>query len=349
MNEPAVFDGPGKTLPEDCRHRSDSGPKAHGEIHNAYGTLMAQASREGALKAHPDQRPFILSRGGGAGIQRHAAVWTGDNSSCWEHLAESIPMLLNLGLSGVPFCGADVGGFLDDCTGELLVRWTQVGAFTPFFRNHTNNESRSQEPWAFGEEVESICRGFINLRYQLLPYIYSTFAEAQRSGAPIMRPLAWHHANDPTAARCSDQFLLGRDLMVAPALQKDATARSVYFPTGLWFDFWNGTLIEGGQHVARPVDLATCPLYLRAGAIAPMAAPRQFIDPREADAEIYLHVWLGGRGNSIGMKTTENRCSSWKADAPGVASRWWTWMRQASCVSEKRPDHGKATWKSGGS
>jgi len=296
MNEPSVFDGPGKTLPEDSRHQTDFGPRPHGEIHNAYGSLMARASREGALKAAPDKRPFIVSRGGGAGIQRHSAVWTGDNSSCWEHLAESVPMLLNLGLSGVPICGADAGGFLDDCTGELLARWTQLAAFTPFFRNHANNESCPQEPWVFGEEIESICRGFITLRYQLLPYLYSTFAEAETSGAPIMRPLVWHHANDPIAAKCGDQFLLGRDLMVAPVVQKDATARSIYFPSGLWFDFWTGAMVEGGQHIARPVELATCPLYLRGGAIVPMAVPRQSIDPAEPDTEIHLHIWMGGRG-----------------------------------------------------
>lgn len=296
MNEPSVFNAPGKTLPEDSRHKTDFGPRTHREVHNAYGTLMAQTSREGALKAAPKKRPFIVSRGGNAGIQRHAAVWTGDNSSCWEHLAESVPMLLNLGLSGVPICGADAGGFLDDCTGELLARWTQLAAFTPFFRNHANNESCAQEPWVFGEEVESICRGFISLRYQLLPYIYSAFAEAAANGTPIMRPLAWHHANDPIAAKCGDQFLFGRDLMVAPVLQKDATARSIYFPKGLWFDFWTGAVVEGGQHIARPVELATCPLYVRGGAIVPMAVPRQFIDPEERDSEIHLHIWLGGRG-----------------------------------------------------
>jgi alpha-glucosidase len=296
MTEPAIFDGPGKTLPEDCRHQTDFGPRKHATVHNAYGLLMAQAAYDGSLLALSNRRPFIVSRGGHSGIQRHAAVWTGDNSSSWEHLAESIPMLLNLGLSGVPFCGSDVGGFLEDCTGELLIRWTQLGAFTPFFRNHTNTGTRAQEPWAFGEEVEDICRSFISLRYQLLPYLYSCFAEASCSGAPIMRPLAWHYTNDPVATKCSDQFLLGRDLLLAPILGKDATARSVYLPAGLWFDFWTGEAYEGRQHIVQAAELETCPLFLRGGAIVPMAAPRQSIDPAIPDAEINLHVWLSGRG-----------------------------------------------------
>jgi alpha-glucosidase len=297
MNEPAIFDGPGKTLPEDSVHQTDNGRHRHCELHNAYGTQMAAASRAGALLHDPDARPFILSRGGWAGIQRHSAVWTGDNSSCWEHLAESIPMLLNLGLSGVPFCGADVGGFLDDCTGELLVRWTQLGAFTPFFRNHCNNDSRRQEPWTFSPEVESICGAFISLRYQLMPYLYAQFARAKRDGTPIMRPLLWQWPTDPIAARCSDQFLLGPDLMIAPILQADAAARCVYLPAGTWHSFLTGETFEGGQHIAQPVSLAGIPIYVRGGGLIPMVPPRQFIDHRESDEEILLHVYLGGRGH----------------------------------------------------
>lgn len=296
MSEPAIFDRPGKTLPDHAAHRTDHGPAKHRDVHNLYGTLMAAASRDGALRHAPDSRPFILSRGGWAGIQRHAAVWTGDNSSCWEHLAESVPMLLNLGLSGVPFCGADVGGFLDDCTGELLARWTQLAAFTPFFRNHSNNESRPQEPWGFGPEIESICRAYISLRYQMLPYFYCQFAEAHRTGAPIMRPLLWHWPTDPVAARCSDQFLLGPDLMVAPITQPDAAARSVYLPAAKWHSFLTDEIHEGRQHIAQEVALAGIPVYVRGGGLLPMSPARQFIDPDQPDEEILLHVYLGGRG-----------------------------------------------------
>ncbi|MEW6304597.1 MAG: TIM-barrel domain-containing protein [Verrucomicrobiota bacterium] len=293
MNEPATFDPP-KTLPGKCVHRSDHGRVSHAEIHNAYGLQMARASRKGALEAAPERRPFIISRAGYAGIQRYAAVWTGDNSSTWEHLAESVPMLLNLSLSGVPFCGADIGGFLDSATGELLARWTQLAAFTPFFRNHSNIESRDQEPWAFGPGVENICRYYITMRYQLLPYLYGLFAEANRTGVPIMRPLGWHYQNDPVAMAASDQFLLGADLLVAPILRPGAVARSVYLPRGTWFNFWTGEAFDGFQHVVAEGGMDVLPLFVRGGALLPMVPPREFIDA-QPDELVNLHVWPGER------------------------------------------------------
>lgn len=311
MNEPALFDTPGKTLPETCVHRScnlqvanqtDAQAEAcdyatpHAAVHNLYGSAMAAASREGALLAAPDKRPFILTRAGYAGIQRHAAVWTGDNSSTWEHLAESIPMLLNLSLSGVAFCGADTGGFMDNCTGELLARWTQLAAFTPFFRNHANIDSRRQEPWALGPRTEALCRDAITLRYQMLPYLECLFAEAHRTGTPIMRPLLWHHPNDPAAVACEDQFLLGENLMVAPILRPGAPARSVYLPHGLWFDFWSGGLFEGGQHIVAEAVAEHIPVFVRAGAVIPTTTPRQFLTS-ERDATVNLHVWPHGRSS----------------------------------------------------
>jgi len=328
MNEPALFDTPGKTLPDDCVHRSRNLQVAnpteaqaeacdyetpHASVHNLYGSAMAAASRVGALLAAPDKRPFILTRSGYAGIQQHAAVWTGDNSSTWEHLAESIPMLLNLSLSGVVFCGADVGGFLDHCTGELLTRWTQLAAFTPFFRNHANIDSRRQEPWAFGPRIESLCRDAIVLRYQMLPHLDCLFAEAHRTGAPIMRPLLWHHPNDPAAVACEDQFLLGESLLVAPILRPGATARSVYLPRGLWFDFWSGGLYEGGQHIVVEAVAEHIPVFVRAGAVISTTAPRQFLT-NERDATVNLHVWPHGRsvftwheddGESLGYERGE--------------------------------------------
>jgi alpha-glucosidase len=155
MNEPTTFDVPSKTLPDDCVHRTDFGAMNHSAVHNLYGMQMARASREGALKHRSDRRPFVITRAGYAGVQRYALVWTGDNSSSWEHLADSVQMLLNLGVSGVAFCGADVGGFFDNTTPELLVRWTQLAAFTPFFRNHSHTGTVDQEPWAFSRSGKS--------------------------------------------------------------------------------------------------------------------------------------------------------------------------------------------------
>jgi alpha-glucosidase len=295
MNEPANFALPTKTLPENSIHHSDFGLMKHAEAHNLYGMQMARASREGALAHAPNQRPFVITRAGYAGVQRHAMVWTGDNSSVWEHLADSVQMYLNLSVSGLAFCGGDVGGFLDNVTPELLARWTQMAAFVPFFRNHSNIGTIDQEPWAFGLRVEAICRRHIELRYQLLPYFYSLFAEAHRVGTPIMRPLFWHHQNDPVAVATGDQFLLGADLLVAPVLQQGVVARSVYLPRGEWFNFWTGGRFAGGQHIVAPAPLETIPLFVRAGAIIPMSAVQQFVGENESGV-VNLHIWPGPRG-----------------------------------------------------
>jgi alpha-glucosidase len=167
MNEPAVF--PSTTLPDAVQHAADAGPTDHRALHNVYGQLMAEASADGLRRARPADRPFLISRAGYAGIQRTALTWTGDNASSWEHLRLSIPMVLNLGLSGQPFSGADVGGFNGDATGELMARWTQLGAFLPFFRNHNGAPNAPQEVYVFGDPFESICRRFIEWRYRLLP------------------------------------------------------------------------------------------------------------------------------------------------------------------------------------
>lgn len=296
MNEPANFALKTKTLPLDCVHETEIGPKTHLEVHNAYGSEMAKASRAGVLKARPTERPFVITRDGYAGVQKHALVWTGDNSSNWEHLADSISMLLNLSVSGVPFCGADVGGFLDSCNGELLGRWMMLGAFTPFFRNHSNIGTRDQEPWCFGEEIEAVCRGAIQMRYQLLPYIYALFDRAARDGTPIMRPLWWHYQNDPQCAATQDEFLLGESLLVAPVIQPGAQARSVYLPPGTWHDFWSPETFRGRAHVLAEAPLSRIPLYLKAGAIVPFVPVAQHTGEYSAET-VTLQIWPGADGS----------------------------------------------------
>jgi alpha-glucosidase len=257
---------------------------------------MARASREGSLRHAPERRPFVVTRAGYAGIQRHAVVWTGDNSSTWEHLDEAVRMLLNLSVSGVPFCGADVGGFLGNATPELFARWMQFATFTPFFRGHTDIGTRDHEPWAFGSGVEEISRSFLTIRYRLLPLLYALFAEAHRTGSPVMRPLFWRYQNDPVAVACADQFLLGDDLLVAPVLRAGAVARSVYLPNDVWFDFWTGERFEGGDHVLADAPLERIPLFVRAGALIPMGRERQSIGPGDDEGEVQLHVWPGHSG-----------------------------------------------------
>ncbi len=308
MNEPANFARPDRTLDPAARHRTDHGLRRHHQVHNVYGMQMARASQEGMLRAgrragtastdgSPARtpRPFVITRAGYAGIQRHAVLWTGDNSACWEHLSDSLQMLLNLGLSGVPFVGSDVAGFLDNPTPELFVRWLQMAVFTPFLRNHSNVETLDQEPWAFGPDIEEIARASLHLRYQLIPYLYGLLNHAARTGAPIMRPMLWHHANDPVAVACSDQFLLGESLLVAPILRQGRVARSVYLPRGEWFDFWTGELFPGGVHVLRPAPLERIPLLIKAGTILPMTQVRPFIGPREPKT-VVLHIWPRDEG-----------------------------------------------------
>jgi alpha-glucosidase len=295
MNEPASFLPPTKTLPEQCRHHTEHGLIRHALAHNVYGMQMARASFDGSLLQQPDHRPFIITRAAYAGTQRHAMVWTGDNASSWEHLADSVQMLLNLGLSGFPFCGGDAGGFLDNCTPELYARWLQLAAFTPFFRNHTMLGTMPHEPWCFGPEVESVVRSYIELRYQLLPYWYGLFAEAHRTGSPIMRPMVWEQQHDPVAATCGDQFLIGSSLLVAPILHQGAVARSVYLPGGTWFEYWTGRRHPGGRHVVAEAPLSRMPIYVRGGSIVPMIPVRQHTGGR-SNALVYLHLWRGGSG-----------------------------------------------------
>lgn len=295
MNEPANFALPTKTLELECQHRTEHGVRSHEAVHNVYGMQMARASREGSLAFDPTKRPFVITRAGYAGVQRHAMVWTGDNSSTWEHLADSIQMLCNLSLSGVPFCGGDAGGFMDNTTGELLARWMQCASLTPFFRNHSNIGTVPQEPWAFGSSVEGICRQAIELRYRLMPYLYGLFHEANRLGTPIMRPLLFHYQNDREAVSRSDEFLLGSDLLVAPVLRQGARTREVYLPQGTWFDFWTGERLRGPIHLVASAPLNRLPLYVRGGAIIPMTSVHQHAGEYSVE-DIVVHLWVEGRG-----------------------------------------------------
>ncbi|MGD8624311.1 MAG: glycoside hydrolase family 31 protein, partial [Anaerolineae bacterium] len=262
MNEPAIFGG---EMPANVRHHYEGRGASHDQVHNIYGLQMARASAEGLARLRPGERVPLISRAGYAGLQRYALVWTGDNHSTWAHLRLGVSVCLNLGLSGVAFCGPDVGGFAGDCTGELLARWTQVGALTPFFRNHSAIATARQEPWAFGQPYESICRRWIELRYELLPYIYTAAWQAARSGLPMMRPLALAYPHDLATYGLDDQFLFGDALLAAPVGHPGQRSRPVYLPGGEWYDFWSGERRSGRIEAEAP--LARLPLYVRAGTV----------------------------------------------------------------------------------
>lgn len=290
MNEPALFDG--HVLPDDVPFSLEGLGSTHRQAHNVYGTQMARATAEGLARLRPHQRHLVISRSAFAGHQRHAMVWTGDNHSTWEHLRLTVAMGLSLGLSGIAFHGADVGGFMGDCTGELLARWMQLAAFTPFFRNHAAMGTVDQEPWAFGETVEAICRRAIELRYELLPAIYTAFWESWQTGAPIMRPLALAYQNDPRAVDLDDQFTMGSDLLVAPVLEPGAAGRTVYLPAGAWYDFWTSEKRTGGCEVWVNAPLERIPLFVKAGTVLPMQPVIQHTDQPTPDT-LTLHVYPG--------------------------------------------------------
>ncbi len=285
MNEPATGDIPCDAM------AFGGGTLPHARFHNQYGTLMAMGTVEGLLAAMPGRRTFVLSRAGSPGIQRYAANWLGDNYSRWDHLWMGIPMALGFGVSGQPFLGADVGGFMENTSPELLVRWYQYGALTPFCRNHNCANQNDQYPWVFGAAVEAMCRHAIELRYRLLPYLYAAFVEASETGAPVQRPLVFDYQDDLGARQVDDQFLLGRDLLVAPIYEQGRTARLVYLPAGTWYD-QDGGSHEGPDWITAPAPLDTIPFYVRGGSVVPMwpEAPRSTMDHRPASVE--LHVFI---------------------------------------------------------
>lgn len=284
----------GKTLPYDARH----GDKRHLEVHNAYASGMAKASSDAFGQWAPERRAFVLTRAGFAGIQRHAAMWTGDNSSHWAHLELSLSMLQGLGMSGVPFCGADIPGFLGRPSGELLVRWMQAGVFYPLMRNHSARGVVPKEPWRFGEPYLTLAREALVRRYRLLPMLYTLMHEAAHSGLPPMRPLVLHAPGDAEALRWSDQFLFGPGLLVAPIVKPKQTRRVVYLPEGRWQPFFDlepsGPIIEGPTFAIAHAPLGVTPMWLKEGHAVPLTGGA----PHTATAwwdPLTWHIALGPR------------------------------------------------------
>jgi alpha-glucosidase len=299
MNEPSLFVPFQSTMPNGVVHPGGGDePKLHGQIHNTYGSLMARSVRDGLLRLSPDERPFVITRSGYAGLQRHALQWTGDNSSWWEHIWMSMPQLQNMGLSGVAWAGVDVGGFFDDCDGELLARFTEFGVFQPFCRNHSIKGSKQQEPWAFGEPYESVCREMITLRQRLLPYLYTLFEECHRTGAPIFRPLLFEYPDDETTYTMDDEFLLGDALLVAPITRPGIEHRHVYLPQGTWSHYWTGERIEGPAHVLAHAPLGEPAIYARANTAVPMWPAMNHVGERPADPLTILIHPAEGMGES---------------------------------------------------
>jgi len=271
MNEPSVFQRADKTMPLDTRHRLDDGSTLeHRAVHNMFGMQNARATYEGLRKLQGDERPFVLTRAAYAGTQRYAATWTGDNSATWNHLWMSTPMLLNLGLSGYPLSGDDIGGFAGTPPADLLTRWYEVGAFNPIYRDHANKGTGDHEPWANGPEHEAIRRRYIELRYKLLPYVYTGIEETTRTGLPFMHPLFLDYPQVEGFYRDDRDFLFGHDILVAPVLTERIDPMEVTLPPGDWYDFWTAQKHASSEKIVLRPAIGEMPLYVRAGAIIPM-------------------------------------------------------------------------------
>jgi len=304
MNEPALFLRADKTMPLDTVHRLDDGTTLdHHALHNVYGMQNVRATYDGLRKLQANERPFVLTRAAYSGAQRYAATWTGDNSSTWNHLKMSTPMLLSMGISGFPLIGDDIGGFAGSPTADLLTRWFEVGALNPIYRDHTAKGTADQEPWVHGPEHEAIRRKYIELRYVLMPYLYTGIEEASRTGLPLMRPVFLEYPQASDFYGDNRDFLFGRDFFVAPVTTEMVDAEEILLPPGEWYDFWTNTKLSSKEKLSLHPRLDEMPLYVRAGAIVPMQPLVQSTEEKP-NGPLELRVYLPGSASNNDCRGT---------------------------------------------
>jgi alpha-glucosidase len=286
MNEPAAFVLWGDpSLPKVAQHCLEGRGGDHREAHNVYGLLEAEAAYESIRQYRPQQRPFIVSRSGWAGLQRYAWTWTGDTVSTWEALRQTVATVVGLGLSGIPYTGPDIGGFQGNPSAELYLRWFQMATFLMFYRTHSSTSVAPRTPWTYGEPYLSIIRSFLQLRYQLMPYFYTLAWETTQKGYPPVRPLFWSDWNNQSLWDVEDAFCLGDALLVYPIMREGErlptaelhSTRTISLPRGHWYNFWNDSIIEGGKTVELEAPLEQIPLLVKAGSILPMEDSEQLI------------------------------------------------------------------------
>jgi alpha-glucosidase len=291
MNEPGAFTLWGDaTLPRPTLHHLEGQGGNHVEAHNVYGLMQAVAGYEALRDYQPEKRPFIVSRSGWAGLQRYAWTWTGDVATSWGGLQQTIPTVLGLGLSGIPYSGPDIGGFKGDPSAELYLRWFQTSAFLPFCRTHCANNVKPRTPWSYGEPILSIVREFLHRRYQLIPYFYTLAWEATQTGIPLVRPLFWCDPTDNRLWSVEDVFLVGDGLLVCPVVKEQMRERSVILPAGHWYNFWDDHLLEGPAVVTLDAPLQRIPILVKAGSLIPM----------EVNGELHLHLYAPITGIGLG-------------------------------------------------
>ncbi|MFE0645755.1 glycoside hydrolase family 31 protein [Streptomyces sp. NPDC058877] len=329
MNEPVSFVPFGDpTLPRSARHALEGRGGDHGEAHNVYGLGMARAGYEGLRRLRPDERPFLFSRSGWAGMQRFGGTWSGDVSTGWPGLRASLSLVLGLGLCGVPYSGPDVGGFDGSPSPELFLRWYQLGAWLPLFRTHAAIDAGRREPWEFGPEVLEHARAALLERERLHPYFATLARLARMTGAPYVRPLWWGAPEDRLLRDCEDAFLLGDALLVAPVLTPGADGRAVRLPRGRWYDTATGRAHEGPGQVLLDAPLSRVPVLARAGAVLPV---------RGEDGELALEVWAPAAGRTGGGLVVRDTGDGWE---PAEIERYQSRLVGGRVVVERVGDEG---------
>jgi alpha-glucosidase len=296
MNEPATW---GQRFPDMVEFDFDGNKATHKRAHNVYGFQMARSTFEGVRKIAPAKRPFVLTRAFYSGIQRYSAVWTGDNTASDEHLLLGVNLVNNLGLAGIPFAGVDIGGFNGNGSRELFARWITVGAFTPFFRVHAAIYTKEQDPWSFGEDVEEISKTYIELRYKLLPYLYSTFYEATKTGMPVARSLVLTNTFDQTIYNDAykQQYMFGQSLMIAPLVSNQQFAK-VYLPEGEWYDLHTERKFAGKKEIIVEAPLERLPVFVKGGGLLLMQSLVQTTKQQPEDV-LTVHCFAGKQGSDF--------------------------------------------------
>ena len=291
MNEPAVMEVPNKTFPDDVRHEYDGNRCSHRKAHNVYGMQMARATYQGVKKFAYPKRPFVITRAAYSGTQRYTSTWTGDNVATWEHLWIANIQAQRLAMSGFSFAGSDIGGFAEQPQGELFTRWIQLGVFHPFCRVHSSGDHGNQEPWAFDDDVTNIVRKFIELRYQLLPYLYTSFWKYVEEGIPMLKSLVLYDQDDIHTHYRTDEFIFGDQMLICPILEPNARGRRMFFPRGKWVNYWNDQVVNGGREAWVDADIDSMPIFVKEGAIIPKFPVQQYVGEKEID-EITLEVYF---------------------------------------------------------
>lgn len=290
MNEPAVMEVPSKTAPLDTRHDYDGNPCTHRKAHNVYGMQMVRATYEGVKKYVYPKRPFVITRAAFSGTQRYSSTWTGDNVATWEHLWIANVQVQRMCLSGYSFVGSDIGGFAEQPDGELFARWVQLGIFHPFCRVHSSGDHGDQEPWSFGSEITDIVRKFVELRYQLLPYLYTMFYKYTKENVPMVQSLVFFDQEDNQTHFRTDEFIYGDKILVCPIQEPNAQGRRMYVPRGEWYDFWTNEFVEGGKEKWVAAALDMIPIFVKAGSIIPKYPIQQYVGEKKIE-ELVLDVY----------------------------------------------------------